>query len=126
MQTLSTSPRPLPSRLPGFELGEARERLGGNERLLADLLRRFVAEHGGAAAEIEALVAAVQPAHAVAALHRLKGAARIVGAAALSAAAEAAEVGLLHGDRGGLPGFRSALAATVNHIKAALCEGPPR
>jgi len=126
MQTLSPLTRSLPSRMSGFELGAARERLGGNERLLVDLLERFVAEHGGAAAEVDALVAAVQPAHAVAALHRLKGAARIVGADTLSAAAQAAEEGLLHGDRGALAAFRSALADTLASIRTALCEGPPR
>jgi HPt (histidine-containing phosphotransfer) domain-containing protein len=106
------------AKLPGFELDAALERLGGNAVLLADLLRRFAAEHGAGAAEVDALVDAGRPAHAVAALHRLKGAARVVGAVAVAEAAQAAENGLLVGDRAATDGFRRALGEALAVIAA--------
>jgi HPt (histidine-containing phosphotransfer) domain-containing protein len=78
-------------------------------------MRRFAREHGASADEIDALVAAHKPAHAVAALHRLKGAANVVGASALARAAQAAEDRLMGGDAGGLEAFRAALRETIAH-----------
>jgi len=95
--------------LSGFDVAAALERLGGNVPLLRELMSRFAREHAGSADDVEALVTAHKPAHAVAALHRLKGAARIVGAVALADAAQRAEDLLMAGDAAGLPGFRSAL-----------------
>jgi len=70
-------PYALPPSLPGFDIATARERLGGNEPLLADLLRAFATEHGGSAADVDDLLREGRPATAAAALHRVKGAARI-------------------------------------------------
>ena len=58
----------------------------------------------------------------MAALHRLKGAARIVGAVALADAAQRAEELLMVGDAAGLPVFRTALDAAGLHCKAIARE----
>jgi HPt (histidine-containing phosphotransfer) domain-containing protein len=102
---------PLDVRSVGFDVDAALDRLGGNASLLHELVSRFVREHASSADDVDALVAAHKPAQAVAALHRLKGAARIVGAVALADAAQRAEDLLMVGDAAGLPSFRIALDA---------------
>lgn len=109
----------------GLDLQGALERLGGNAALLADLQRRFAVEHADSAREIEAFVAAYCPAHAVAALHRVKGAARIVGALALAEAAESAEDVIAHGRPPSLDTFRVELRCALAQIKNATCDRAP-
>jgi HPt (histidine-containing phosphotransfer) domain-containing protein len=109
----------------GLDLPGALERLGGNAALLADLQRRFAAEHADSAREIEAFVAAHCPAHAVAALHRVKGAARIVGALALAEAAESAEDAIAHGRPPSLDTFRAELRCALAQIKNATFDRAP-
>jgi HPt (histidine-containing phosphotransfer) domain-containing protein len=118
METTSPALAMANAKLPGFALEAALERLGGNAALLADLLRRFAVEHGAAGAEVDALLDAGRPAHAVAALHRLRGAARVVGAVDVADAAQAAENGLLNGDRAATENFRRALAEAIAVIDA--------
>jgi two-component system, NarL family, sensor histidine kinase EvgS len=96
-------------RSSGFDVGAALDRLGGNAPLLHELISRFVREHASTADDVDALVAAHKPAQAVATLHRLKGAARIVGAVALADAAQHAEDLLMVGDAAGLSSFRTVL-----------------
>jgi HPt (histidine-containing phosphotransfer) domain-containing protein len=95
--------------LRGFDLDAALDRLGGNAPLLASLLHRFAAEHHAGAEEVAALVEARDPERAAAELHRLRGAARIVGAFELADAAQSAEDGLRRGDRVSLANFQRAL-----------------
>jgi|KBSSwiStaDraftv2_1062776.scaffolds.fasta_scaffold217665_2 two-component system, sensor histidine kinase and response regulator len=111
MMNTTRSNSPLHDARPGFDVAGALDRLGGNIPLLHDLMCRFVREHADSADDVDALVAARKPAHAVAALHRLKGAARIVGAVALASAAQRAEDLLMTGDAAGLADFRGALDA---------------
>ncbi|MEO8303270.1 MAG: Hpt domain-containing protein [Betaproteobacteria bacterium] len=110
----------------GLDLDVALDRLGGNVSLLADLLQRFATEHQAGADEIDALVNAQRPSHAVEALHRLKGAARIVGAFVLADAAQRAEDALLRGDSTPLAGFRVALHEAVDGAWACAPRKPLR
>jgi two-component system sensor histidine kinase EvgS len=119
--TRSLSP-PLDVRLAGFDVGAALDRLGGNAALLYELVSRFVREHASSADDVDALVAAHKPAQAVASLHRLKGAARIVGAVALADAAQRAEDLLMIGDAAGLPSFRTALDEACAQCEAIVSE----
>jgi HPt (histidine-containing phosphotransfer) domain-containing protein len=102
--------------LPGFDLAGASARLGDNTALLADLLRTFAAEHAESGERIGALLRSERPATAVAELHRLKSAARIVGAQTLAAAAEALEVDIRHGRPADMRAFRDALFAAITVI----------
>jgi HPt (histidine-containing phosphotransfer) domain-containing protein len=130
----TTSPSPLasqarlacalPQSLPGFDLAVAQKRLGGNERLLADLLQTFATEHGGSAADIDGLLREARPATAAAALHRVKGAARIVGAQAVAAAAQALEDDVRHGRPADITAFAAALSDAVNAIRQNVAAAP--
>ena len=110
----------LPSSLPGFDIDGARNRLGGNATLLADLLQAFATEHAGCAEQVDALLHDERPATAAAALHRLKSAARIVGAQALAQAAEKLESDIRHGRLIDTTAFGGALADAVRHIATHL------
>jgi HPt (histidine-containing phosphotransfer) domain-containing protein len=114
----------LPRSLPGFDIATAQRRLGGNERLLADLLRTFAAEHGGSAAQIDGLLREGKPATAAAALHRVKGAARIIGAQAVAAAAQALEDDVRHGRAADITVFAIALSDTVDNICRHVAPAP--
>jgi len=117
-------PYALPPSLPGFDIATARERLGGNEFLLADLLRAFATEHGGSAADVDDLLREGRPATAAAALHRVKGAARIVGAQAVAAAAQALEEDVRHGRAAHIGVFANALSDAVDNIRQHVAAAP--
>jgi diguanylate cyclase (GGDEF)-like protein len=70
----------LQAELPGFDISAALDRLGGNAQLLASLVQRFAVEHGDGADEVVNAVRSRQLDRARAVLHRLKGAAHVVGA----------------------------------------------
>ena len=110
-------PYALPQSLPGFDLDSAQKRLGGNGRLLAELLWIFADEHGGCAADIDALLREARPATAAAAIHRVKSAAHIVGAQAVAAAAQALEDDVRHGRVADITVFARALADAVDNIR---------
>jgi two-component system sensor histidine kinase/response regulator len=114
----------LPQSLPGFDIAAARKRLGGKEPLLADLLRAFATEHGGAAAEIDGLLREGKPAAAAAALHRVKGAARLVGAQAVAAAAQGLEDDVRHGRAADITVFATALSDAVDNIRQHVAAAP--
>jgi HPt (histidine-containing phosphotransfer) domain-containing protein len=114
----------LPPSLPGLDIATAQKRLGGNECLLADLLRTFATEHGGSAAEIDGLLREGKPATAAAALHRVRGAARIVGAQAVAAAAQALEDDVRHGRAADITVFAAALSDTVDNIRQHVAAAP--
>ena len=94
----------------------ARNRLGGNTVLLGELLRAFATEHAHCAERIDALLRDQRPATAAAELHRLKSAARIIGAQALAQAAEALESDIRHGRLVDSAAFRRALSNAVSVI----------
>ena len=114
----------LPHSLAGFDIAKAQTRLGGNERLLADLLRAFATEHGSSAAGVDTLLREAKPATAAAALHRVKGAARIVGAQAVAEAAQALEDDVRHGRAADITVFADALSDAVNVIRRYFAAAP--
>jgi len=114
----------LPHSLPGFDIAAAQKRLGGNGRLLADLLGAFATEHGRSAADIDALLREAKPATAAAALHRVKGAARIVGAQVVAEAAQALEDDVRHGRPGDITVFTDALSDAVHAIRRYVAAAP--
>jgi HPt (histidine-containing phosphotransfer) domain-containing protein len=114
----------LPPSLSGFDIASAQKRLGGNGRLLADLLRTFAAEHGACAADIDQLLREQRLATAAAALHRVKGAAHIVGAESVAAAAQALEDDVRHGRRGDIAAFAHALSDAVENIRQHVAAVP--
>ena len=114
----------LPHLLPGFDIAAAQTRLGGNGRLLADLLRAFATEHGSSAAGVDTLLREAKPATAAAALHRVKGAARIVGAQAVAEAAQALEDDVRHGRAADITVFADALSDAVNVIRRYVAAAP--
>ena len=114
----------LPASLPGFELAAAQDRLGGNGRLHAELLLRFVAEHADGTTAVCASLRALRPAEAVAALHRLKGAARIVGAHAVAEAAARAEDDVSHGGTQSLDALHDALCDAIASISVHVAVAP--
>jgi HPt (histidine-containing phosphotransfer) domain-containing protein len=119
------STAPLPFSIPGFDLAAACDRLGGNAGLLVDLLRTFAMEHHSCAADVEALLKQQHPATAAAALHRMKSAARIIGAQALAAAADALETDIRHGRSVDTTAFAAMLADVVDSIGKHAVIAPP-
>ena len=92
--------------------------------MLADLLRTFAAEHGACAADIEQLLREQRLAAAAAALHRVKGAAHIVGAESVRAAAQALEEEVRHGRSGDISAFAHALSDAVENIRQHVAAVP--
>ena len=113
----------LPSALPGFDMAGARNRLGGNTVLLRELLRAFATEHARCAERVDALLRDQRPATAAAELHRLKSAARIIGAQALAQAAEALESDIRHGRLVDATAFGRALSDAVSIIGTQVTVG---
>jgi two-component system, sensor histidine kinase and response regulator len=114
----------LPLSLPGFDIAAAQRRLGGNTRLLADLLRAFATEHRDSAAEIDGLLREGKPATAAATLHRVKGAARIVGAQGVAAAAQTLEDDVRYGRAADITAFAIALSDAVDNIRQNVAAAP--
>jgi two-component system sensor histidine kinase/response regulator len=119
-----TLPGVLPPSLPGFDLDAACSRLGGNATLLAELLQTFAQEHSSCAADVEALLRESRPATAAAALHRMKSAARIIGAQALASAAESLERDIRHGRPVDTTEFSALLSGAVDNIGRHVISAP--
>jgi len=118
-------PPAFPFSIPGFDLAAACDRLGGNAGLLIDLLRTFAMEHHSCAADVETLLQQEHPATAAAALHRMKSAARIIGAQALAAAADSLETDIRHGRSVDTTAFAAMLADVVDSIGKHAVIAPP-
>ena len=116
---------PLPPSQAGFDIDGARRRLGGNAALLVELLRTFAGEHADCAAEVETLLREGKLATAAAALHRIKSAARIVGAESLATTAEALERDIRHGRSIDTTAFASRLSEVVDIIGRHAGRAPP-
>jgi len=114
----SADPVVLPDELPGFVLADALARLRGNRRLLAELLLQFVAEHCDCTVSVARSLSTTRLAEAVATLHRLKGAAVVVGARDVADAARAAEQAVLHGRDASLVALHDALMAATEAVCA--------
>jgi HPt (histidine-containing phosphotransfer) domain-containing protein len=115
----------LPASQPGFDIDGARRRLGGNAALLAELLRTFAMEHSDCAAEVEALLQEGKLATAAAALHRIKSAARIIGAESLATTAESLERDIRHGRPVDTTAFAGGLSDVVDIIARDADRVPP-
>jgi CheY-like chemotaxis protein len=94
--TLSKAPhRPaeilLPDELPGFALHDVMKLLGGNQKLLKNLLLKFSVQFGDAAQQTAQLIREGKHREAADYLHQLKGAAINLGATAISPAATVLE-----------------------------------
>jgi PAS domain S-box-containing protein len=70
----------LPDKLPGFDLKVALERLGGNSKLLVDLLKKFGQQFAESQSELAVLLKEAEFEAAAALTHRIKGAAANLGA----------------------------------------------
>ena len=121
----ATPPFALPPSQAGFDIDGARRRLGGNAALLVELLRTFAGEHAGCAAEVETLLREGKLATAAAALHRIKSAARIVGAESLATTAESLERDIRHGRSIDTTAFASRLSEVVDIIGKHAGRVPP-
>jgi len=114
----SGDPVVLPDELPGFSLTDALARLHGNRRLLAELLLQFVAEHCDCTVSVARSLSSTRPAEAVATLHRLKGAALVVGARDVAEAARDAEQAVLHAKGASLDALHDALMSATEAVCA--------
>jgi CheY-like chemotaxis protein len=81
----------LPYEFPGFALHAVLKLLGGNQRLLKNLLLKFSVQFGDAAQQTAQLIREGKHQEAAAYLHQLKGAAINLGATAIPAAATVLE-----------------------------------
>lgn len=86
---------------------------------------RFVIEHAECVERVRASLGALRPAQAAATLHRLKGAAHIVGATDAALAAAAAEDDVFHARRPPLDTLQSVLSDAVSGIREQVFVGPP-
>ena len=105
--------------LPGIDMDAALPRMGGNVDALLRLLKRFEHTNGGTVDEVRALLAAGQRQTAGQLLHRLRGVAANLGAAAvarLTAQAEAA----LHQHDSDAPDAPADASAHSPALRAAL------
>ena len=116
---------PLPPSHVGFDIDGARRRLGGNAALLVELLRTFAVEHADCAAEVETLLREGKLATAAAALHRIKSAARIVGAESLATTAESLERDIRHGRPIDTNAFAGGLSEVIDVIERYAGRVPP-
>ncbi|HEY4139620.1 MAG TPA: Hpt domain-containing protein [Casimicrobiaceae bacterium] len=115
----------MPPTQPGFDIDGARRRLSGNAALLVELLRTFAMEHADCAAEVETLLCEGKLATAAAALHRIKSAARIIGAESLATTAESLERDIRHGRPVDTTAFASGLSDVVDIIGRHAGRVPP-
>ncbi|MCP4694357.1 MAG: hypothetical protein GY859_40375, partial [Desulfobacterales bacterium] len=107
----------LPVKLPGVDIEASLEELGGNKRLLANLLLEFKKNYGAAAVNIRTALERGEVDFALKLLHGLKGVSGVFAADALYDAALALEKGVkVNGAMGVedlLGKFEKALARVV-------------
>ncbi|CAK0775388.1 two-component system, sensor histidine kinase and response regulator [Gammaproteobacteria bacterium] len=107
----------LPDTLPGFDLHEALGRLGGNQALLVELLKKFRTQFAGTPSELAELIVGGEHEAAAAYTHRIKGAAANLGATTLHREADKLEQMLkTTAHEISTAGFNSAFAQTLNSI----------
>ncbi len=121
-----TSVAPQPANglghLPGFDLDNLLNLLGGNHALAAELLRSFTEEMAETPATIRAEALADRTVQARELAHRLKGAAGNLGATALHAATEKLEAELKNGRFD--TGLMDAVDQEFANAKAAIAGLP--
>uniref|UniRef100_UPI00293D3391 response regulator n=1 Tax=Janthinobacterium sp. TaxID=1871054 RepID=UPI00293D3391 len=107
----------------GIDLDAALQRFGGDAAALLALLKRFAQTQGDAADKVRALLADGQPELAAQLLHRVRGVAANLGAAAVAGLCARAETALRQGDAVALAGLldelEQAMALVIDAASAA-------
>jgi len=108
--------------VPGVDLAGALRRLGGNRRLLDDLLGKFAAQQGGAATQVSAALESGERKVAERVAHTVKGVAANLGMTALASDAEKLERAIREGTTlaGLVEAFGSRLGQQVAVIRTAF------
>lgn len=114
----------LPDSLPGIELQEALQRLGGRQSLLLDLLREFSQEQQDADRRIAGLWQKGQGEDAIREAHSLKGMAANVGCNKLSETARQVEVALKQGQAQGLDALLETMAQQLGEVSESVAAIP--
>ena len=103
-----------------LDVAAALQVFGGDGQRYAQLLRKFVVQHGGDVAEADRLYTAGDPRGAISLLHGLGGVASILQARELMRLAVATESGLLDGAVDGVPLLFEALQVAMQSVKASI------
>jgi two-component system, sensor histidine kinase and response regulator len=106
-------PRDLPDSLPGIDLPDALDRLGGNWDLFVELIRVFETDFAGATAEIGEALAKGDAVLARRLAHTIKGVAGNLSATGVATASRELEEALQQGDDG-------PIAAALNALEEAI------
>jgi two-component system sensor histidine kinase/response regulator len=115
----------LPAELPGIDREDGLRRIGGNTSLYRDILVRLATDFGGAAEQMERLLADGQLDGAARLAHSLKGIAGNIGAKALSAAAAQAEAACMTGSEAERVAAARAMAAPLRIVVDGLAGLKP-
>ncbi len=127
----AASPQPqlaavaVPSELPPFDLKECLDRIGGNEKLLLQLLRQFARQYADTPAAIAALQEARDAEGLARLAHSIKGTAALFGAMDLTAAALAVETAARTGQETALYDSAASMSSLLVAAVAAAAAIPP-
>jgi hypothetical protein len=118
---VALAPSPLPTwRLPGLDVGAALQAFGGDQTKYQEILRKFLARHGGDAIAAHRLFDAGDAAGAAALLHGLSGMAALLQATEITRLAAAAEVALHDGTVQVLPFLFEGLDAAMRTLGQSI------
>jgi HPt (histidine-containing phosphotransfer) domain-containing protein len=87
----------MPNKLPGFNLQDALDRVGGNQEFLAKLLKHFIETNAEFAEKLESLLFEQRHSEAAQLLHRFRGGAATLGAVLLMETAKQLEAEIVSG-----------------------------
>jgi CheY-like chemotaxis protein len=114
---VAMAPSPLPAwQLPGLNVTAALQAFGGDQKKYLEILRKFVARHGGDADAARRLFEADDAAGAGALLHGLGGMAALLQATELAHLAAAAETALRDGESGEMPFLFEGMDAAMRTL----------
>ncbi|CAO3407613.1 response regulator [Azospirillum largimobile] len=118
----------LPGDLPGLDLADALNRLGGDAGLFRRFVGQFASGYGDVAGRIAAALSAGDLTAAKGIAHELKSVAGNVGAVRLSAAADAVQIAAQRGDAAAaeaqLPVMHAELALVLESAALLAAEAP--
>ncbi len=120
-QALPQSPL---AAIPGLDLRQALQRLGGDETMLWRLLRQLANENETVVQELRCLIARGQPREAAARLHTLIGGTGNLELALLAQLSSAAEAAILNGDMDRLSAHLDGLERHLSDFRRAVHELP--
>ena len=110
---------PLPERLPGFDMDAGLDRLSGNTRSYANLLRRFADDYHDATEELARLLDMGDMEALRHQVHSIKGVAGNLGATEVEKAARDMELAIVQGEKN-IPELLGNLAAALGPSLEAL------